>query len=91
MVSFVKEQMAHISDSRHFPKKEIMCDVVSALEKPQAVFKGADYILNHLSSARRPDRPRQHAAQVVAGKYLALLTVFLIPMCVIAVYPLIFW
>ena len=28
--------------------------------------------------------------QVVLGKYLALLTVFLIPLCVIAVYPLIF-
>lgn len=29
-------------------------------------------------------------AQVVLGKYLALLTVYLIPLCVIAVYPLIF-
>nr|WP_325185852.1 ABC transporter permease [uncultured Oscillibacter sp.] len=30
------------------------------------------------------------AAQVIVGKYLALLTVYLIPMCVVAVYPLIF-
>lgn len=29
-------------------------------------------------------------AQVIAGKYLALLAVYLIPLCVIAVYPLIF-
>lgn len=29
-------------------------------------------------------------SQVVAGKYLALLSVYLIPMCVICVYPLIF-
>ncbi|WP_295748994.1 ABC transporter permease [uncultured Oscillibacter sp.] len=29
-------------------------------------------------------------AQVIAGKYLALLTVYLIPLCIIAVYPLIF-
>lgn len=28
--------------------------------------------------------------QVIVGKYLALLTVYLIPLCVIAVYPLIF-
>lgn len=28
--------------------------------------------------------------QVVLGKYLALLTVYLVPLCVIAVYPLIF-
>jgi len=28
--------------------------------------------------------------QVIVGKYLALLTVYLIPMCVVAVYPLIF-
>ena len=28
--------------------------------------------------------------QVIAGKYLALLTVYFIPMCVVAVYPLIF-
>lgn len=30
------------------------------------------------------------AAQVIVGKYLALLVVYLIPLCVIAVYPLIF-
>ena len=29
-------------------------------------------------------------SQIVIGKYLALLTVFLVPVCVIAVYPLIF-
>ena len=29
-------------------------------------------------------------AQIVAGKYLALLVVYLVPLCVIAVYPLIF-
>lgn len=29
-------------------------------------------------------------AQVIVGKYLALLTVYLIPLCIVAVYPLIF-
>jgi len=29
-------------------------------------------------------------AQVIAGKYLALLTVYLIPLCIVALYPLIF-
>ena len=29
-------------------------------------------------------------AEIVAGKYLALLTVYLVPLCVIALYPLIF-
>lgn len=29
-------------------------------------------------------------AQVVVGKYLALLVVFLVPLCVIGVYPLVF-
>lgn len=30
------------------------------------------------------------AAQVIAGKYLALLAVYLIPLCVVALYPLLF-
>ncbi|MCI8453121.1 MAG: ABC transporter permease [Lachnospiraceae bacterium] len=30
------------------------------------------------------------SAQIVVGKYLALITVYLIPLCIIAVYPLIF-
>jgi len=30
------------------------------------------------------------AAQVITGKYLALLTVYLIPLCVVALYPLLF-